>query len=89
MSKFKSPPKVLKSGLHLVHRILSPMVKMVSNKWYTIYIKKSKPLTKFSTKWTKVGPEGPLEADYNRIGPIFASRIISGYLVKNNLRLFY
>ena len=27
---------------------------------------------------------GAWEADYNRIGPIFTRRIISGYLVKNN-----
>ena len=34
-------------------------------------------------------PVGVLGADYNRICPIFARRIILGYLVKNNLRLFY
>ena len=39
MAKFKSAPKVLKFGMHLVHRILRPMVKRwaQSDHWFSNY----------------------------------------------------
>ena len=50
----------------------------------------AKKAVKRTTKRTDRSSTDSLRgADYNRMGPIFARRIISGYLVKNNLRLFY